>query len=77
MKSELCVVCPHCGEPVLISKIQCGIFGHGVVIKTKKQIPPHTTKVNCDELIRRKMIYGCGKPFQVKKNSEISVCDYK
>lgn len=76
MKSEFCVVCPNCGEPVVISKIQCGIFRHGVVIKTKKQIPAHTTKVKCDELIRRKMIYGCGKPFQIKKDGEISVCDY-
>ena len=44
--------------------------------KTKKQIPAHTTKVKCDELIRRKMIYSCGKPFQIKKDGEILVCDY-
>ena len=38
MKGEFCVVCPNYGEPVLISKLKCGIFRHGVVIKTKKQI---------------------------------------
>ena len=31
MKGEFCVVCPHCDEPVLISKLKCGIFRHGVI----------------------------------------------
>ena len=47
MKTEFCVVCR---EPILISKIHCGIFRHGFMIKTKKQIPSHTTKTKCDEL---------------------------
>ena len=79
MKTEFCVVCPHCGEPILISKIHCGIFRHGFMIKTKKQIPSHTTKTKCDELILKKMIYGCGKPFQIRKDGEkndVSICEY-
>lgn len=75
MENEFCVICPHCGVPVLIIKIQCGIFRHGVVIKTKKQMPPHATKSECDEMVRKNMIYGCGKPFQIK-NGVVSVCDY-
>jgi hypothetical protein len=76
---DFCVTCPHCKEPVLIEKLQCGIFRHGVVIKTKKQISPHATKQKCDELVQNKLIYGCGKPFQIKCSGKIMnayACDY-
>ncbi len=84
MKTEICVVCPHCDTPLLISKLRCGVFRHGVIKKTNKPIPPHTTKNRCDELLKKKLIYGCGKPFQIKmiQNSneeqiiDVSVCDY-
>lgn len=65
MKKEFIVICPNCDEPIIIEKIRCGVFRHGVYKKNNKNIHPHTNKKKCDELVRKKMIYGCGKPFQV------------
>jgi hypothetical protein len=66
---------------VIIQRINCGIFRHGVIKKTNKPIPPHLNKVLCDELIKKNLIFGCGKPFQIIKNEneesmDVSVCDY-
>lgn len=79
------IVCPHCNEPVIIHKLNCGIFRHGVVKKTKKPIHSHLNQVLCDELVNKKLIYGCGKPFRLKiiqneneqpPTIEVHVCDY-
>lgn len=73
------VTCPHCGEPIIIIKINCGIFRHGVIITSGKQMHPHLTQIECERLIKNKLIYGCGKPFQIIKKSDIYetvVCDY-
>ncbi|NDB60961.1 hypothetical protein EB001_21325 [bacterium] len=72
-------VCPHCNEPVMIQKINCGIFRHAVLKSTGKQISPHTGEKKCEKLIKDKAIYGCGKPFRIIKKAdklEIEVCDY-
>lgn len=42
------IKCPHCGEPVLIEKVNCGIFRHGVYKKTGKQINSHLEKAKCE-----------------------------
>jgi hypothetical protein len=74
------VICPHCKENVIIEKLNCSIFRHGVFIRNNKQINPHLSKSACDLLIRKKMIYGCSKPFQViindENNYEAIICDY-
>ena len=62
------VVCPNCGELILIEKIRCGVFIHGTKISTGKQIPSHSGKKTCESLIKKKDIYGCGKGFVVKKD---------
>jgi len=59
MPKEHLMQCPHCGDFVLIKKINCGIFRHGVLKATGKQIPPHAPKSLCEYFIRRHMIYGC------------------
>jgi hypothetical protein len=65
--------CPHqeCGLPVIIDpkEINCAIFRHGVLKSNGVQMPPHLEKRICDELVRRNLIYGCGKPFQLVKNN--------
>lgn len=80
MKEEPILQCPHCSELIIIRKINCGIFRHGIFIKTNKQINPHATKEVCERYIREKNIYGCGKPFRVKldndKNLKTEICDY-
>jgi hypothetical protein len=64
---EFVTTCPHCFDNIIIKKINCGIFIHGVVIKTGKQINPHSSKSQCDKYIKKKNIYGCGKPYKIIK----------
>ena len=78
---ELIVECPHCNCNIVIEKLNCHIFRHGVMKDTGKQIDPHATKKICDELFEKKLIFGCGKPFKiVKKDDEDSytteICEY-
>lgn len=76
---EFIITCPHCSEYIIIQKMNCGIFRHGVLISNGKQIDPHANKTVCDNYIKKKKIYGCGKPYQVIKEGEeykVSVCDY-
>lgn len=73
--NSLVVTCPHCKEPVIIKKINCGIFRHGAMKTTGKQLKPHLDKSACELLIKNGAIYGCGKPFRIIKGEAI-VCDY-
>ena len=74
---ELTIICPHCNEFVIISKLNCGIFRHCVFIKNGKQVPPHTSKEKCNKYIENKQVYGCGKPFKInKKTLTVEICDY-
>ena len=73
------IICPHCNNYIIIEKINCGIFRHGIYKNNGKQIKPHSSKEICDELVKNNLIYGCGKPFQIIKNGEkfeIQICDY-
>ena len=78
--SEFLVVCPHCDHDIIIEKINCAIFRHGVIKSTLVQISPHASKEICDNLSENNIIYGCGKPFQIVKNDKdeyVAVkCDY-
>ena len=67
------IVCPHCNENVIIEKINCGIFIHGTIKSTGKQVPPHLSKKKCKLLIRNNSIYGCGNKFQIIENKIIKV----
>lgn len=76
---EFIITCPHCLDFIIVKKVNCGIFRHGVLIKTGKQIAPHASKNTCDNYIKKKQIYGCGKPYQVIKedgNYKAVICDY-
>jgi hypothetical protein len=76
---NIVITCPHCLNYVIIEKLQCGIFRHGVLIKTGKQIDPHANKELCDYYIKNNKIYGCGKPYQVIKEGEeykAIICEY-
>jgi hypothetical protein len=76
---NIVITCPHCQNFVIIEKLQCGIFRHGVLIKTGKQIDPHANKELCDYYINNNKIYGCGKPYQViKEGNEYKaiICEY-
>jgi hypothetical protein len=78
-KEEPILICPHCKEFILIKKINCAIFRHGILKKNGKQINPHATKEICEYYINNNLIYGCGKPFQIVNNAgklETKICDY-
>ena len=79
MKEEPILTCPHCKDFIIIRKINCGIFRHGVLIKNGKQIDPHASKDMCDYYVRENKIYGCGKPFQIisiNDKFDTKICDY-
>ena len=74
------VICPHCQCNVEILQVNCAIFRHGVFKHNNQQIPPHAPKVDCENWVKKDMIHGCGKPFQVKKDGSGNwigiVCEY-
>jgi hypothetical protein len=79
IKEPFCVTCPHCLSLVLIEKLNCKIFRHGVFIENGKQIDPHLPKNVCENLFNNKKIYGCGKPFKIileDKKYIAVICDY-
>lgn len=76
------IVCPHCKDFIEIKDINCGIFRHGVLKSTGCQIDPHSSKMVCDNFIKDDLIFGCGKPFSIKVESErnnefvVNKCEY-
>jgi hypothetical protein len=71
--------CPHCNEYILIEKLNCGIFRHGILKSNNSQINPHATKEECEYYINNNLIYGCGKPFkiiQIEDYFDIHCCEY-
>jgi len=79
MEKEFIIKCPNCNENIIIEQINCGIFRHGIHKNNLQQMDPHLNRENCELLIKNNEIYGCGKPFLIKKveNSWIAEsCDY-
>lgn len=79
MSEEHILVCPHCNQLIIIEKINCAIFRHGIFKESGKQIDPHSSKDICEYYIRGNLIYGCGKPFRIiLLNNELKteICDY-
>jgi hypothetical protein len=73
------VTCPNCSFSIIIEKINCSIFRHAVFISNGEQVPPHLNKEECEILIKKKLIYGCCKPFRLIKNNnkyQAVICDY-
>lgn len=73
--------CPHCFEYVIVKRneVNCKIFRHGAMknggIGELSPISPHLPKEQCDELFRKGLIYGCGKPFYMD-GKNVSICGY-
>ena len=74
------VICPNCDELVMINELNCCIFRHAILIETGQQIDPHTSKEDCEELVKSGKIYGCGRPFKIvvleDGQWEIQKCDF-
>jgi hypothetical protein len=76
---ESIVKCPHCNELIIIEKINCAIFRHGILKTNGKQICPHSSREMCEYYLSNNLIYGCGKPFKIiDKNGilEAEICEY-
>lgn len=71
----LIVICPHCNEPIVIEQINCAIFRHAVFKSNMEPIPPHSTREECEKLLKDDLVWGCGKPFKIEDNKAI-ICDY-
>ena len=80
--TDFVVECPHCFKPVLIEKINCAIFRHGILKSNGQQMEPHCVKELCDSYAEKDLIFGCGKPFKVivnplhDDNFIAVICDY-
>lgn len=73
--------CPNCSDSVFILKkeLNCLIFRHGVYKNNMENIDPHLCKNECDRLFKEELIYGCGKPFKLEKDTDkylSYICDY-
>ena len=76
---EPIITCPNCNEYILIEKLNCGIFRHGIIKENGKQMDPHLCEEQCIFLIDNGLIYGCGKPFQILNENgvwKIQKCNY-
>ena len=79
MSTNNLLECPNCGGFIVIQELNCGIFRHGIMKNNGKQINPHLGKIECDDLLNKNLIEGCGKPFKVIKNNDtfnVIKCDY-
>ena len=75
------IECPNCQQmvQVFIKEFNCKIFRHGIYKNNLKQIDPHLPKKECDKLVEKQLIYGCGKPFKIiieENNYKVKICDY-
>jgi hypothetical protein len=71
------LMCPHCEMMIMVYKneINCGIFRCGIHKLQGHAITPHASKKECDELVEKQLIYGCGRPFKIN-NFYVEPCDY-
>lgn len=75
--------CPHCDLLIEVEKneINCKIFRHAVLKDSGQQINPHASKIDCDNLFSKNLVYGCAKPFKILLNENgipitAVICDY-
>ena len=74
------IICPHCNIPVEIEQINCAIFRHAIYKNNHQQVPPHSSKFLCDQLVEHNLVYGCCKPFRLIQHNDgtygAEVCEY-
>ena len=74
--------CPHCKDltHLFVKDLKCKIFIHAWNKITMKQVNPHTKKKDCEKLIKKNKIIGCGKPFELiicEDGYIAKTCDYE
>jgi hypothetical protein len=78
--------CPWCYALIQIERSQtnCCIFRHGIHIQRQgkrvrllKQIHPHATREECENLVAGGSIIGCARPFKIDLiNMVTKRCEY-
>ena len=77
--------CPHCDDMIIVHKddVNCAIFRHGQFKRDGSVINPHAPKDYCIDIVKKKLIYGCGKPFRLIRDryghgdyNKAEQCDY-
>lgn len=79
MAASIVGTCPHCGDHFLVlrAEINCAVFRHGAHKNTGEPINPHASLAECEDLLRRELIYGCGKPFRLDPTTtQATACSY-
>ena len=51
VNNEKIIQCPHCNHYIIMIKLNCGIFRHGILKTDYKQIDSHCPKEQCDKYI--------------------------
>ena len=69
--------CPYCFDVITVAQdaIACTIFRHGWYKNTNLPIPPHSSLVECNRLVREGLINGCGLPY-IFNGKERWLCGY-
>ena len=69
--------CPHCLAlcEVPQSDIRCGIFRHAVFKDTMDPVPAHASRTECEQWVRRGVVYGCARPLRITNGTAVK-CDY-
>lgn len=73
------IKCPHCYGERFIEQLNCGIFRDGVFKQSLEPIPPHSTREECEKLLRDNVVIGCTRPFQIIVINDkyvVQKCDY-
>ncbi len=69
--------CPSCGDEFIVPRreLNCTIFRHAAFKNTQEPIPSHTSKEECEKLLKDGAIYGCGAAFKFDGKTAVT-CDY-
>lgn len=79
MNSSFYINCPHCNLLMQVNKsdINCTIFRHGAYKNSLHPINPHSSKEECERLIKSNLVYGCCKPFIFNGREVIKTNEYR
>ena len=69
--------CPHCKLLCQVprNEIRCTIFRHAVFKKDMIFVPPPAPKAECDTWLKKKLVWGCAKPFKFNGRT-VEKCGY-
>jgi hypothetical protein len=60
------IECPHCGDIVHITKVNCAIVLHAYNSETCRALNPHSKWYYIDKIKRQGNLVGCGGRFKLK-----------